>query len=50
VNFPIEPNAEARQSALALREVYVALLSTGFNEEQSMELLKAIILTMGGQR
>lgn len=38
---PIEPSADSRNAAKGLREVYVALLHEGFDEEQALALVIA---------
>lgn len=34
-----EPRAELRQAATAMREMFVALVQTGFTEEQALTLV-----------
>lgn len=37
---PLEPNADFRQGAFALRELYVAFVQAGFTETQAYDLTR----------
>ncbi len=36
---PVEPSADARAFAKAMHEMFVALMSEGFNEQQAMHII-----------
>jgi hypothetical protein len=38
-NGPIEPNADMRMLANALRQMFLALIQEGFNEHQAMQII-----------
>jgi len=38
-NGPIEPNADMRVMANALRQMFLALIQEGFNEQQAMQIV-----------
>lgn len=40
----VEPSAEMRQAAHQVREMYVSLINEGFTEDQSMNLVRSIML------
>ena len=42
--FNTEPSADLRTFASVVRQAYVALKNEGFNEDQAVELTKAMIL------
>lgn len=44
----IEPSADTRQAALFYRGLYVALLETGFDEDEAMTVLRTIIVANAG--
>lgn len=45
MNFrpPIEPTSDARQAALALRGYYLALIETGFSEEEALIIVLKVL-------
>lgn len=44
---PVEPSSDRRQMARELRQMFVAYVEQGFTEEQSMDLIAAIIKSHG---
>lgn len=41
--FPIEPSADVRQSAKAIREMYVAFCDEGFSETQALYIIGSML-------
>lgn len=39
LNGPVEPSAETRQAANALRQMYVALIEQGFTQDEAMGII-----------
>lgn len=46
----IEPSADQRQWALALRQAYLALVESGFTEDEAYDMTKAWLCAMTGKR
>lgn len=44
----VEPSADTLQAALFYRGLYVALLRVGFSEDESMTVLRTIIVANAG--
>lgn len=47
-NGPIEPSADLRELASALRQTYVALTQEGFDERQALIIIGQILAANGG--
>lgn len=45
--IPIEPSGEIRNNAALLRQIFLALRQTGFDEPQAMRLVEAWIHAAG---
>jgi hypothetical protein len=43
MNGPIEPSADLRQAASALRQMFIALLAEGFDERQALVIVGQIL-------
>ncbi len=46
---PIEPSADLRQMASAMRQAYIALTSEGFTEQQALIIIGQIIAGGGSK-
>lgn len=44
--IPVEPSADLREIATALRGFHVALVAAGFTEEQAFELVRAQLVAV----
>lgn len=47
-NGPIEPAAELRQLASAVRQTYLALVQEGFTEAEALKIVGMILAANGG--
>ena len=47
---PIEPAADIRQMANALRQVFLALMAEGFTEQQALVLIGQILAANQGDK
>lgn len=45
----IEPTADMRQGAAMLYQFYIALVSSGFNQDQALELVKTQLMVAAGR-
>ena len=41
--YPVEPSADMRAAAHAVREIFVALMQEGFNENQALTIVGQIL-------
>lgn len=48
-NGPIEPSADLRQAANAIRQMYIALTLEGFTEHQALVIVGQVIALNGGE-
>lgn len=49
-NLPrVEPGADQRQAALSLRQLYVALVESGFTETQALTLVGEAVAAVVGR-
>jgi len=48
-NGPIEPNADMRVMANALRQMFLALIQEGFNEQQAMQIIGVTLAASFGK-
>lgn len=48
--FSIEPSADLRTAAKALRELYVALRASGFTQQEALTLLAALLVGQSGPK
>ena len=48
-NGPIEPSADLRQLASALRQTYLALTQEGFTEQEALTIIGQILVANAGQ-
>jgi hypothetical protein len=46
---PVQPVAEAQAFAREIRQAYTALRREGFNEKQTFELLRVLIMEAAGR-
>jgi hypothetical protein len=44
MNGPVEPNAELRQMAANLFEIYSALVQAGFSADQALQIVALMII------
>jgi hypothetical protein len=50
VSGPIEPSADLRQAASALRQMFIALINEGFDERQALTIIGHAIAANGGSQ
>jgi len=48
MNGPVEPSADLRQMASALRQMFIALTSEGFTEQQALAIIGQVIAANAG--
>ncbi len=48
-NGPIEPAADTREMASALRQTFIALTQEGFTEQQALAIIGQILAAHGGR-
>lgn len=48
-NFGFEPTADAREFALATRQLFIAWMQQGFSEDQAMQMLCTCISANQGK-
>lgn len=49
-NGPIEPSADLRVLANTVRQVFLALIQEGFNEQQALTIIGQILAAQGGTK
>lgn len=51
MNFPTEPSAALREFASSMRQMFVALISEGFSEQQALVIIGQVLAaSMGGDQ
>lgn len=50
MGIPMEPSADLRAMANQLRQMFVALVSEGFSEQQALVVVGLILAAQGGNK